>query len=76
MEAQTSRFNRILLVVLVALYVISIGVYTYLNWSVETEHSLLFTLLNGLILSLPLVLFYGAIYVLVSVGPASKTSRD
>jgi hypothetical protein len=66
MAAQVSRFNRFLLILMIALYVISLAAFTYANWRVEPVHSFWNMLVNGLILSLPLVLFYGAIYVLAS----------
>lgn len=72
MTAQTSRFNQILLIAMIVLYVISIGAFTYTNWQVEPVHSLLNMIINGLILSLPLVLLYGAIYVLVSAWRERK----
>ena len=66
MAAQNSRFNRILLILMVVLYVISLAAFTYANWKVEPEHVLWSHAVNALILSIPLVLFYGSIYVLVS----------
>lgn len=65
MAVQVSRFNRLLLLLLIGLYLISLGAFTYANWQAESEHVLWFHVLNALILSLPLVLFYGSIYVLV-----------
>ncbi len=66
MDGQMSRFNRLLMILMVVLYVISLGAFTYLNWSVEPEHVLWMHAVNALILSIPLVLFYGSIYLLVS----------
>lgn len=66
MAAQISRFNRILLILMVVLYVISLGAFSYANWSADPEHVLWIHALNALILSLPLVLFYGSAYVLIS----------
>jgi len=66
MTAKISRFNRLLLILMVALYVISLGAFSYANWMVEREHLLWMFLVNALILSLPLVLFFGSIYVLLS----------
>jgi len=66
MEAQKSRFNQILLIVLVVLYVLSIAAFSYANWAADpTFMQWWMTLLNMLILSIPLVLLYGSIYVLV-----------
>jgi hypothetical protein len=66
MVTQISRFNRYLLIVLGVLYVISLGAFTYANWSLDPEHILWMHAVNALILSIPLVLFYGSIYVLIS----------
>ncbi len=72
MNTQTSRFNQILLIAMIVFYVISIGAFTYANWIVEPEHVNWMILVNTLILSLPLVLLYGAIYVLVSAWRERK----
>ena len=66
MDAQISRFNRLLLSLMVVLYAISLGAFSYANWKAESEHLPWMFLLNALILSLPLVLFYGSAYVLIS----------
>ena len=66
MEPQKSQFNRILLTVLVMLYVLTIAAFSYLNWAADPAFTQWWmTLLNALILSIPLVLLYGSIYVLV-----------
>jgi hypothetical protein len=66
MHTQKSQFNRILLIVLSILYVLSIAVFTYANWAADPEFTKWWImLLNVLILSIPLVLLYGSIYVLV-----------
>lgn len=66
MAAQLSRFNRLLLILMVVLYLISLLGFSYVNWVIEPERMLWFIALNALILSLPLVLFYGSAYVLIS----------
>jgi len=66
MAAQIPRYNRPLLILLVLLYVISLGAFSYANWMVEPEHVLWSHAVNALILSLPLVLFYGSVYVLIN----------
>ncbi|MEJ2710380.1 MAG: hypothetical protein P8074_22405 [Anaerolineales bacterium] len=66
MAAPISRFNRLLLILMVALYLISLGAFTYVNWMVDLEHIWWAIAVNALILSIPLVLFYGSIYVLIS----------
>jgi hypothetical protein len=66
METQKSRFNRILLMVLIALYMLAIAAFSYANWAADPESSQWWmTLLNIPILSIPLVLLFGSIYVLV-----------
>ena len=66
MDTQKSRFNRILLIILAVLYVITIAAFSYANWASGPEFMQWWmTLLNILILSIPLVLLFGSIYVLV-----------
>jgi hypothetical protein len=67
MEPQKSPFNRNLLIVLVVLYVLTLAAFSYANWAVERENLQWWAfLLNIPILSIPLVLLYGSIYVLVA----------
>ena len=66
MNAQISRFNRFLMILMVVLYLISLGAFSYANWMAEPVHVLWMHAVNAIILSIPLVLFYGSIYVLVS----------
>ena len=66
MEPEKSQFNRNLLIILVVLYVITIAAFSYTVWVVEgKDMNLWMTLLNIPILSIPLVLLFGSIYVLV-----------
>ena len=66
METQKSQFNRILLIILAVLYLLTIAAFSYANWAADPEFMQWWmTLLNILILSIPLVLLYGSIYVLV-----------
>ncbi len=66
MENKKSKFNQILLIVLMALYVITLAVISYANWVASAgQMTWWMVLLNLLILSIPLVLLYGSIYVLV-----------
>jgi hypothetical protein len=60
MAAQVSRFNRFLMTLMVVLYVVSLGAFSYANWMVDPEHVLWMYAMNALILSIPLVLFYSA----------------
>lgn len=66
MEPQKSNFNRILLAILVVLYLLAIAAFSYANWAADPHFMQWWmTLLNALILSIPLVLLFGSIYVLV-----------
>lgn len=65
MVDQLSPFNRILLGLLVILYLVSLGMFTYINWRADQQTIGWSALVNALILSMPLILFYGSIYVLV-----------
>jgi hypothetical protein len=76
MAAEISRFNRLLLILMIALYLISLAAFSYLNWIVETEHVLWILMLNALILSLPLVLFYGAAYILISAWHEQRLAGE
>jgi hypothetical protein len=65
MNTQKSQFNRILMIFLVLLYVLTLAAFSYAHWaaaSASTQWWML--LLNLLILSIPLGLVYGGIYVL------------
>lgn len=76
MTAKISRFNRLLMALMVVLYVISLSAFSYANWKVEPEHVLWSFVVNGFILSIPLVLFYGSIYVLVSAWYEHTLTRQ
>jgi hypothetical protein len=65
MSAQFSTSNRLLLALMVVLFLLTLGTFTYTNWIVEPEHVGWMLGVNALILSIPLVLLYGAIYVLI-----------
>jgi len=66
MNTQNARFPRILLAILVVLFVLTIAAFTYAEWAAGPEFTQWWMLLlNILILSIPLVLLYGSIYVLV-----------
>ena len=72
MDTKMSRFNRLLMILMVVLYVISLGAFTYANWRADPEQALWGHALNALILSIPLVLFYGSAYVLISAWREHK----
>jgi hypothetical protein len=75
MEPQKSLFNRVLLAVLAALYVLTIAVFNYVEWSAAPGAvEWWMVLLNILILSIPLVLLFGSIYVLV-IGWREHSTR-
>jgi hypothetical protein len=66
MEPQKSQFHRTLSLVLGILFVLSLAALTYASWAVESGFMQWWILLlNLLILSIPLVLLYGSIYVLL-----------
>jgi len=66
MQPQKSQFQQTLLIVLVILFVLSLAAMSYVNWAVEPGiRQWWMLLLNSLILSIPLVLLYGSIYVLL-----------
>lgn len=66
MQPQPSRFSRILSIVLVILYLLSLAALNYANWAADPDFMQPWMLVvNILILSIPLVLLYGAIYVLL-----------
>lgn len=66
MQSQKSHFHRNLSIVLLILFGLTLATLSYFIWAVEGNHVLRWEmLLNVLILSLPLVLIYGAVYVLL-----------
>ena len=66
MDTQKPQSNRVLLIVLVVLYVLTLAAFNYANWAADPEFMQWWMpLVNSLLLSIPLVLLYGSIYVLV-----------
>jgi hypothetical protein len=66
MDSHKSQFNRILLIILAGLYVLTIAAFIGAELAANPEPAQRWMmLLNILILSIPLVLLYGSIYVLV-----------
>jgi uncharacterized membrane protein YidH (DUF202 family) len=66
MDTQKSQFNRILLIILAACYVLTIAAFSYANWAADPEFMQWWMLLANIpILSIPFVLLYGSLYVLV-----------
>ena len=67
METHNSRFQRNLSIILVLLFVVTLAALNYANWAAEPGFlQWRMLLLNILILSIPLVLLYGSIYVLLT----------
>jgi uncharacterized membrane protein YidH (DUF202 family) len=65
MDTQKSRFNRTLLIVLIVLYALTIAAFSYVNWVADPQGMKWWMiLLNIPILSIPLVLLFGSVYVL------------
>jgi len=73
MDAKNTRFNQLLLVLMVVLYALSLFSFSYANWQVDSEHKLWMYLVNAFILSIPLVLLYGGLYVLISAWREHST---
>lgn len=74
MQAPKSQFNRNLLIVLIFLYVLAVALFSYTNWAADPQFmDWGKTLLNIPILSIPLVLLFGSIYVL-AVAWRDRTS--
>jgi hypothetical protein len=66
MEAQKSHFNRNLLIAVAALYVLTIAIFIYPMLASEPGFTEWWMIpVNLLIISIPLVLLYGSIYVLI-----------
>ncbi|HSN75409.1 MAG TPA: hypothetical protein VL334_10045 [Anaerolineae bacterium] len=66
MDTQKSRSNRVLLIILVILYLLTLAAFNYTNWAADPEFmEWWMPLVNSVLLSIPLVLLYGSIYVLV-----------
>lgn len=76
MATKVYRFNRFLMILMIVLYVVSLGAFTYANWVAEPEHVLWMHAVNAIILSIPLVLFYGSIYVLASAWREHSLSEQ
>lgn len=77
METRKSNFNRVLLILLTALYLVALGAFSYFNQIVEQGRLPLGTiLLNALILSLPLLLICAAVYVLALAWRERKAAGE
>jgi hypothetical protein len=67
MNAENSRFNRTLLIVMILLFGLSLAAFGVAIWVVEGENMVWWqALLNIPILAIPISLIYGSIYVLVA----------
>jgi hypothetical protein len=77
METQKSPFNRILLIILVVLYLVTITAVSYLGWADDPAGTQWWMiLLNFLILSVPLVLLFGSIYLLALAWQEHAAGRQ
>lgn len=77
MEIHKSQFNRTLLIVLVVLYLLTVAVFVYPMLASEPGMTEWWMIpLNILILSIPLVLLYGSIYVLIRGWHERSTSGE
>ena len=66
MEPQKSQFHRTLSLVLILLFVLTLAAFSYASVAAEPDSvQWWMPVLNMLILSIPLVLLYGSIYVLI-----------
>jgi hypothetical protein len=66
-SAQKPGVNRVLLIVLAVLYVGTLAIFIYAEWAADPASAQWWMMaLNALILSIPLVLLYGSIYVLAT----------
>jgi hypothetical protein len=66
MEPQKSHFHRNLLITLIVLFVFTLAAFVYASWAGERANMLTWEmLLNIPILSIPLVLIFGSVYVLI-----------
>ena len=65
MNGRISRFNRYLLIVLIGLYLLSIGRLAFAGWSADHHRNLRMYAENTLIFSIPLITLYGSIFVLI-----------
>jgi hypothetical protein len=66
MDTQKPRSNRVLLIILVVLYLLTLAAFNYANWAADPEFMQWWMpLVNSVLLSIPLLLLYGSIYVLV-----------
>jgi hypothetical protein len=74
MDAQRSHFRRNLSIALIVLFILTLAALGYVTWTVEQENLQGWEmLLNVLILSLPLLLIYGSVYVLL-LGRQERSS--
>lgn len=73
MLTRDNHFNRLLFIILAFLILLSLSGFLYANNQADPQAELWTTAVNALILSLPLILFYGAIYVLVRAWRERRT---
>lgn len=69
--------NRVLLIILVVLYLLTLAAFNYANWAADPEFMQWWMpLVNSVLLSIPLLLLYGSIYVLVVAWRERKTRGE
>jgi hypothetical protein len=66
MKQTTFRDNWLLLGALLILFLLSLGLLLYPEWKINPDIRWGMIALNALILALPLILFYGSFYVLIT----------
>jgi hypothetical protein len=75
MENQNTQHNPLLLAVLSVVYVAAIAAFSYANWAADpASMDLWMTALNALLLSVPLVVLLGSIYVLALAWQEHKAT--
>ncbi len=66
MNTQKSQFNRNLLIIMVVLFILSISGFSYWNWFLEADNFEGWQFLFNIpIISIPFILLYGSIYILL-----------
>lgn len=75
MEANKPGFNRIIFAVLLLLYLLTLAGFAYQNWANQPDDWLSWMLpVNLLIISIPLVLLFGALYLLLNAWRQHATT--
>jgi hypothetical protein len=76
MNEHRSDFRRYLSIILIVLFILTLAALGYATWTVERDNLQGWEmLLNVLIISIPLMLIYGSVYVLL-LGRHERTSQQ